>query len=78
MKHSEDGIKLCNKRGGMMENIPKSLILKGIGLLDYLQQYHTQENLRQMKMKQNLIELLFCRLWLKPDSLIKLCFCSNN
>lgn len=34
-----------------MENTPKSLILKGIGLLGYLQQYHTQENLRQMKAK---------------------------
>lgn len=61
-----------------MENIPKSLILKGIGLLDYLQQYHTHENPRQMKAKQNLIELLFCRLWLgfrQPNQIV---LCSNN
>lgn len=57
-----------------MENIPKSLILKGIGLLDYLQQYHTQENLRQMKAKQNLIELLFCRLWLGFRQSNQICF----
>lgn len=61
-----------------MENMPKSLILKGIGLLDYLQQYHTQENLRQMKAKQNLIELLFCRLWLGFRQSNQIVLCSEN
>lgn len=61
-----------------MENIPKSLILKGIGLPYYLQQYHTQENLRQMQAKQNLIELLFCRLWLGFRRSNQIVLCSNN
>lgn len=61
-----------------MENVPKSLILKGIGLLDYLEQYHTQENPRQMKAKQNLIELLFCRLWLGFRQSNQIVPCSNN
>lgn len=61
-----------------MENTPKSLILKGIGLLGYLQQYHTQENLRQMKAKQDLIELLFCRLWRGFRQSNQIVLCSNN
>lgn len=61
-----------------MENIPKFLILKGISLLDYLQQYHTQENRRQMEAKQNLIELLFCRLWLGFRQSNQIVLCSNN
>lgn len=61
-----------------MENTPKSLILIGIGLLDYLEYYHTQENLRQMQAKQNLIELLFCRLWLSFRQSNQIVPCSNN
>lgn len=61
-----------------MEKALKYLILKGISLLDYMQLYHTQESIRQMKAKQNLIELLFCRLWLRFRQPNQIAFCSNN
>lgn len=61
-----------------MEKAPKSLILKGISLLDYMQLYHTQGSIRQMKAKQNLIELLFCRLWLRFRQPNQIVLCSNK
>lgn len=61
-----------------MEKALKYLILKGISLLDYMQLYHTQESIRQMKAKQNLIELLFCRLWLCFRQPNQIALFSNN
>lgn len=61
-----------------MEKALKYLILKGISLLDYMQLYHTQKSIRQMKAKQNLIELLFCRLWLRFRQPNQIALCSNN
>lgn len=61
-----------------MGKAPKYLILKGISLLDYMQLYHTQESIRQMKAKQNLIELLFCRLWLRFRQPNQIALFSNN
>lgn len=61
-----------------MEKALKYLILKGISLLDYMQPYHTQESIRQMKAKQNLIELLFCRLWLRFRQPNQIALFSNN
>lgn len=43
---------IINKRGGKIEKVLKSLILKWIGLLDYLQQYLRKI---QDKWKQNRI-----------------------